>query len=207
MTDEVSGELRLFNGAAARNKSVILTELQRLLPAEARILEIGSGSGQHAIHFARAMQGWHWQSSDCEPYIEALRENIAAYPAANLPQPLYLNVAQFPSGLSADVIYAANVVHIMAERLIEPFVTSVAASLSEPGYLLLYGPYKYNGKFTTPSNEQFDLWLKSRDPDSGIRDIERVQALAGAQGLRLVEDVNMPANNQLLVFTLAQSSA
>jgi SAM-dependent methyltransferase len=200
MSDEVSAGLRLFNAPADRNKAVILTELHRILPVETSVLEIGSGSGQHALHFSAAMPGWQWQCSDCGPYYDALKANIGDHPASNLPEPLYLDIADFPKSLTTQVVYCANVVHIMPQALMSKLIEGVSDALEPRGRFILYGPFKYGGQFTTPSNANFDHWLKQRDPLSGIRDIEALIDLAGKQGLQFIEDVSMPANNQLLVF-------
>lgn len=194
--------LNRFSQAADNNKEPIADVLRRLLPAPATVLEIGSGSGQHALHFTRRFPHLTWQPTDRGEYFEALCENVAANPAPNLCVPQPLDLAAWPWPLDrADAVYAANVMHIAAAELGEALIRGAGSVLGPGGRLLLYGPYRYDGAFTTPSNADFDKWLKARDPASGIRDIEWVIDLATTAGLHLTEDIPMPANNQFLVFT------
>ncbi len=194
--------LNRFSQAADNNKGPIADVLRRLLPAPATVLEIGSGSGQHALYFTGLFPHLTWQPTDRGEYFEALCENVAANPGPNLGVPLMLDLAEWPWPLArADVVYAANVIHIAAAELGEALIRGAGSVLGPDGRLLLYGPFRYGGAFTTPSNADFDEWLKARDPASGIRDIEWVTELAATAGLDLAEDIPMPANNQFLVFT------
>jgi hypothetical protein len=201
MTIEVSEDFALFNNAAENNKRHILEHLKRLLRDPVDMLEIGSGSGQHVVYFAQALPHVRWLPGDRAEYFDALGVNLAKVALPNIAPPRYLDVVDFPRDIQCDITYCANVLHIMAADLMPSLFEGVAATGSR--MLILYGPYKYNGKFTTESNANFDSWLRSRDSASGIRDIEDVTALAGEYNFRLVEDNAMPANNQLLVFTRA----
>ena len=196
----IADEFEMFNRAADNNKAPILAELKRLLIVGDTVLEIGSGSGQHAAYFAAEMPGITWQPTDRGPYFAALDANLSRVNLKNVEQVQYLDVEDFPDTLNADVAYCANVIHIMPEALIPRLFDGVRAALGDYGTFLLYGPFRYNGRCTTPSNEQFDAWLKEQDPIQGIRDIEAVSAEAERCGMQLAEDVSMPANNQLLVF-------
>ena len=200
--DFPSTDFALFNNAAENNKQPILQELTRLLSRGSSVLEIGGGSGQHVYHFAKALPDITWQSTAREPYFSALKENLAKVSFPNIPNPRYLNIAQFPDDLDCTSAYCANVVHIMPESLIAPLFRGIRSNvrLQEGGCFILYGPYKYDGQLTTESNRNFDRWLKDRDPLSGIRDIELLMRAAEENDMALVEDVAMPANNQLLVF-------
>lgn len=200
--NEVSAGFERFNRAADNNKAVILTQLKRLLGTGEPVLEIGSGSGQHAVFFADAMPDITWQPSDTEPYFKALRLNLERVSIANLMPPCYLDVSAFNAPGRFNTVYCANVFHIMPADLIEPMFDGVAQALLPGGRFVVYGPFKYGGEYTTPSNAQFNEWLLANGKHQGIRDIERLQEAASAVGMSLVEDIAMPANNQLLLFSL-----
>ena len=190
-----------FSQAADNNKAPVLTVLTEWLGDAARVLEVGSGAGQHAVHTAQALPRITWQPSDCSEVLPALINNVSAYGGPNVLTPISLDLAlnQWPPE-PVDCVYAANVMHIVSPALGENLIRGAAKSLAEGGLLVLYGPYKYSGAFTTPSNADFDQWLKTRDRHSGIRDFEWVSGLATDAGLALVEDRPMPANNQMLAF-------
>jgi cyclopropane fatty-acyl-phospholipid synthase-like methyltransferase len=200
MGNEVSANFELFNNAADNNKQFIADELKRLLVPGARVLEIGSGSGQHAVHVVNQLEDVSWQPADKEPYFGALERNLGRVSLSGIEKPVYLDVAQFDIAGRFDAVFCANVMHIMSADLIPSMMAGVGSLLESGGLFILYGPYKYEGAFTTQSNENFDGWLRSRDPLSGIRDIEVVQIQAKTHQLELIEDNPMPANNQLLVF-------
>ena len=190
-----------FSQAADNNKAAILAVLAEWLPQQAKLLEIGSGAGQHAIHMAAALNHVHWQPTDRAPALPMLTSNIAEYGTANILRPTALDLAtQTWPAQTFDCVYSANVMHIVSSELGENLICSAAKMLTADGLLALYGPYKYAGVFTTPSNADFDLWLKARDARSGIRDFEWVHDLAARSGLRLMADQRMPANNQMLIF-------
>ena len=190
-----------FSQAADNNKAAILAVLAEWLPQRAKLLEIGSGAGQHAIHMAAALNHVHWQPTDRAPALPMLTSNIAEYGTANILRPTALDLAtQTWPAQTFDCVYSANVMHIVSSELGENLICSAAKMLAADGLLALYGPYKYAGVFTTPSNADFDLRLKVRDAQSGIRDFEWVHDLALRSGLRLMADQRMPANNQMLIF-------
>ena len=191
-----------FSQAAANNKAPILAALTAWLAADARVLEIGSGAGQHAIHMAAALPHLHWQPSDQAEALPTLMKNLKAYGSANIAPPICLDLSliEWP-GNPVDCIYSANVVHIVSQTLGEKLIRGAAKLLLPGGLLALYGPFKYRGEFTTSSNADFDLWLKARDSLSGVRDFEWVDDVAQDAGLTFVEDLSMPANNRFLAFT------
>lgn len=191
-----------YSPAADNNKSAILSVLTNYLSDGDHIFEIGSGSGQHAIYMAAALPPIQWQPSDRAITLTALSANIREYGTPNVQQPIELDLAKPPLALLKGVqcVYAANVMHIVSEPLGANLIKLAAQSLLNDGYLVLYGPYRYGGKFTTESNKNFDEWLKDRDSASGVRDFEWVERLANECGLTLIEDHAMPANNQCLVF-------
>ena len=189
-----------FAPSCERNQGPILEVLQRHLGTTRRVLEIGSGTGQHAVHFAAAMPWLAWQCSDRAdnlPGIAAWRDEAAL---ANTPPAIELDVDGPWPGNRFDAVFTANSLHIMGWPQVEAFFAGVGKVLQEDGLLIVYGPFNYGGEFTSDSNRAFDQWLKDRDPASGIRDFEAVDALARAIGLALVEDNAMPANNRALVW-------
>ena len=189
--------------AAARNRQPILDVLRARLPEGARVLEIASGSGEHAVWFAEALQGVSWRPSD--PSAEALGSIAARRSAAGLPnlhEPVRLDAAD-PSawiGQTADAVVCINMIHIAPWAAAEGLMAGAARLLAVGGVLILYGPYCEGGRHTAPSNAAFDESLKARDPAWGVRDLEAVTALAAGRGLDLAERIDMPANNLCLVF-------
>lgn len=193
---------RRHSPASERNREPILAELRRRLPAQGLALEIASGSGQHAAHFAAALPGWRWQPSDGDARSLA---SIAAWceGLANVLPPLHLDVLATPwPGVPAEVdaVYCANLLHIAPWATCAALMQGAARHLSAPGLLLLYGPYFVDGETTAPSNLAFDADLRARDPAWGLRRLADVQREAQAAGLELRERVAMPANNLLLVL-------
>jgi cyclopropane fatty-acyl-phospholipid synthase-like methyltransferase len=190
-----------FSPAAENNKTPILHVLKDWLKPGASVLEIGSGSGQHAIHFSQALPNVQWQPSDRPEVQSLLQSNTQQYGSSNLLAPITLDLAapNWPES-RVDAVYSANVLHIVSADLGETMIKGAAHCLKAGGWLILYGPFRYGGSFTTPSNAEFDDWLRARDPNSGIRDFEWLDELAQAGDLILQEDRSMPANNQCLVF-------
>jgi len=190
-----------FSEASERNKGPILEILRKELSGRRRVVEIGAGTGQHAVHFARELSYLDWQPTDRADYLPGIAARIAAEGTPNLRPPVELDVMRpdWPL-LAADAVYSANTLHIMSWPEVEAFFQGVGRILEARGVLVVYGPFRYRGRFTTESNAAFDFSLRSRDPASGIRDIEAVIALAEAQGLALRADHAMPANNQLLTW-------
>ena len=187
--------------AAERNKAPILEILSRELATTRRVLEIGSGTGQHAVHFAGRLPHLVWQPSDTGEYLPELRERLRAHGLANLQPVIELDVRTDPWPVTAvDGIFSANTLHIMSWSCVQDFFRGVGRVLTSPGTLCVYGPFRYNGRYTSDSNAVFDDYLRNRDPESGIRDFEALDTLAARQGLRLSADNAMPANNQLLVW-------
>jgi SAM-dependent methyltransferase len=188
--------------AVARNRDPILAVLRRVLPARGVVLEIASGTGEHAVHFAAALPGLIWQPTDCD--LEALRSIAAWRETARLPNllaPLELDVTS-PVWLvrRADAVVCINMIHISPWRAAEGLMAGAARVLAPGGVLFLYGPYKERGVHTAPSNEAFDASLRARNPEWGVRDLDDVKALAEREGLDLAERVVMPANNLSVVF-------
>lgn len=192
-----------FSQSCENNKDYILAHLLRhYTKPNARVLEIAGGTGQHASYFAQQMPHLIWQSTDVPANVDTLNLRIEAASLPNLPEPLAFDVTQEKFSHSPfDYIFSANSLHIMPQEAVSHFFRHMSYLLAIGGVLCVYGPFKYGGQFTSPSNADFDLWLKSRNAHSGIRDIELVQSYAKKAGLTLLEDNSMPANNQLLSWT------
>ena len=188
--------------SSENNKRVICEKLINEFSQLRHILEIGSGTGQHAVWFANHMPHLVWQTSDRHENLEFIRQRFDFEGPENLRKPIELDVSsrQWPSDKKFDAVFSANCIHIMSWDSVRSMFAGIANILEYGGKLALYGPFKYGGEFTTPSNEKFDLWLKSQDKVCGIRDFEAVNELAENIGLKFIVDHQMPANNQLIVW-------
>jgi len=187
--------------AGERNKGPILAILRNLLTAPGLVLEIGAGTGQHAVHFARHLPHLEWLPTDRGEWLDTLRERVRREGPSNLRGPIELDVKSNGWPIeSADTIYSANTLHIMAWPEVEAFFRGVGRTLSPRGRLAVYGPFRFEGNYTSASNAEFDAYLRRHDAASGIRDFEAVDALAAAVGLQLAANYAMPANNQLVVW-------
>ncbi|MGF6573179.1 Protein of unknown function [Paraburkholderia fungorum] len=194
--------LRQRSPSAERNREPILAVLREALPATGRVLEIASGTGQHAMCFAAALPGLDWQPSDADADARA---SIAAWIAhdglPNVRAPLALDVHQPDWGVdSLDAVVCINMIHISPWSATQALFAGASRRLADGGVLYLYGPYKRGGAHTSPSNEAFDQQLRSRDPAWGVRDMETVVTLGASLGLVCDEPIAMPANNFSLVF-------
>jgi len=186
--------------ACDRNRDPILAVLQAHFSDRKHVLEIGSGTGQHAVHFAAAMRELIWQTSDRAENLPGIRAWLDEAKLPNTPPPIELDVAQgWPQG-NYDAIFSANTLHIMSWPEVEALFAALPAMTSEDAKLAIYGPFNYGGEFTSASNAAFDESLKSRAPHMGIRDIEAVDRLARAAGFAMIDDVAMPANNRTIVW-------
>jgi SAM-dependent methyltransferase len=193
-----------FSSAAERNKQPILDVLRDYLEEGQQVLEVGSGTGQHAVFFARSFPGVQWQPTDTPEYLPGLQVRLAAEAPPNIAPPLLLDVRmpEWPMS-SCDILYSANTLHFMSTDCVEQFFRGAGAVVAESGLLIVYGPFNYGGEFTSPGNAAFDQRLKGDDPLRGIRDFEWVDMLARAQGMALLQDVAMPANNRMLIWRKA----
>ena len=189
-----------FSQACENNQAPILSVLQRIFADTKTVLEIGAGTGQHAVFFAPRLAHLQWQSSDQNEHLPGIHAWRNAYPALNLLQPCALNVndEHWPTGF--DAVFSANTAHIMPWESVQAMFSRVGGILPSGGRLALYGPFNYRGEYTSDSNRAFDTMLRQRNPKQGIRDFEQVNALAKHAGLHLLEDNAMPANNRLLVW-------
>jgi hypothetical protein len=191
-----------FSQACENNKGPILDVLQRLFADREAVLEIGSGTGQHATWFAAHLPWLRWQPSDRPDALPVLEPRCKRYAGDNLLAPLELDVSVRPWGIAGlpDALFTANSLHIMPWRSVEDLFAELGALASDKTLLAAYGPFNYGGRYTSESNARFDEWLAARDPVSAIRDFEAVDALAQAAGFHLREDNPMPANNRLIAW-------
>ncbi len=190
-----------FSRSADANKEVICAQLRANLQPGARVLEIGSGTGQHAVHFAGQMADIIWQPSDRNIDDMGLLATLKTAALPNIEAPFALDVLHWPSlRPKFDAVYSANCIHAMPVENLKPYVEGAAASLKAGGAMMFYGPFKYAGQFTTESNESFNQWLVETFPGGGIRDFETVDTFAQENGLAFVSDTAMPSNNQFLVW-------
>jgi cyclopropane fatty-acyl-phospholipid synthase-like methyltransferase len=190
-----------FSASSDRNRHPILDVLQSHFADRNSVLEIGSGTGQHAVHFAAALPQLRWQPSDLSDQHAGIQAWLAEAQLPNLLPPIALDVGcdDWPER-RYDAVYTSNTLHIMSWFEVVALFERLDEVMEPDCRLVVYGPFKYGGDFTSPSNAEFDRWLKGSAPHRGIRDFEAVDALAQRLGLRLLEDRPMPANNQCLVW-------
>jgi cyclopropane fatty-acyl-phospholipid synthase-like methyltransferase len=195
-----------FAPASERNKRPILERLHHLLPQQGRLLEIGAGTGQHAVFFAPVFPGLVWQTSERPEELDGLRRRIEQEGPAGMPPPLPLDVLRgpWPDG-PFDAVYSSNTAHIMSWQAVCAMFTGVGRLLAPSGCFCLYGPFNVDGCYTAPSNREFDIGLRTRDPSMGLRDIAEIEALALESGLVLAQRLDTPTNNFLLVFRRRKS--
>ncbi|HEX5459224.1 MAG TPA: DUF938 domain-containing protein [Steroidobacteraceae bacterium] len=186
--------------ACDRNREPILEVLRQHFADRHRVLEIGSGTGQHAVHFAAALPHILWQTSEVEANLAGIRLWLEESGLRNLPQPIPLDVTGSWPDAGFDAVFTANTLHIMSWPEVRVLFAKLPEVLTADAVLAVYGPFNYNGGFTSASNAAFDQWLKQRAAHSGIRDFADVDALARSIGFSLAEDRAMPANNRTLVW-------
>jgi len=190
-----------FSSACERNKWPILEVLRTFVLDDHRVLEVGSGTGQHAVFFAANFPRVSWQPSDTGYYLPGLRVRLQSSAAENVLGAIDLDVRMNPWPISAcDVVFTANTLHFMSADCVQDFFRGVDQVLQPGGYLLVYGPFNYGGNYTSASNAEFDVWLRDSSADRSIKDFEWVSELAGFRGLQLLNDFDLPANNRCLLW-------
>ena len=185
--------MKPFSEASGRNRGPILQVLRRVLAKSRRVLEIGSGTGQHAAYFAAELPHLIWQASDVADNLPGIRQWIP------VPEPIELDVGKEWPRVDAEAVFSANTCHIMSWPQVERMFEGIGRMAAVRTFCL-YGPFSYDGRHTSESNARFDAMLRARDAASGIRDAAQIKALAARAGFSLLEDNAMPANNRLLVF-------
>jgi len=190
-----------FSQACENNKAPILQIISEVFANTRYVLEIGSGTGQHACYFAKHLTHLIWQPTDKAENILGINLWQEQAQLANLSPALMLNICdeQWPCD-TIEAVFTANTIHIMSEQEVQIGFDQLCKRLNPKALMCIYGPFNYNGNYTSDSNARFDLWLKSQNPLSGIKNIEDIVSLTASRGLSLINDFNMPANNRLLVL-------
>lgn len=190
-----------YSESCDQNREPILRVLKPLLSESSSVLEIGSGTGQHAVYFAQKMPHLTWHTSDCIAYLPGIHMWQQEAALDNMPHPVELDVTQsnWPEN-DFDAIFTANSVHIMSWRDVVALFSGAGRSLTFDGLFIIYGPFNYDQSYTSDSNERFDEWLKAHDPQSGIKNFEDLVLLADDAAMTLVDDIEMPANNRILIW-------
>jgi cyclopropane fatty-acyl-phospholipid synthase-like methyltransferase len=193
--------MKPYSASCDENREAILAVIQPLLCNCRTVLEIGSGTGQHAVYFAERLPHLVWQTSDCADYHAGIEMWLQDANLANTPAPLELDVSisAWPQ-LEFDAVFSANTAHIMHWHDVEAMFAGTGSVLTSGGRFLLYGPFNYDNRYTSDSNARFDQWLKTRDPASGIKNFEDLERLAKKAGMTLKNDYQMPANNRILYW-------
>jgi SAM-dependent methyltransferase len=198
--------MKPYAESCEKNREPILAVLKEIFTDCKRVLEIASGTGQHAVYFARELPHLIWQPSELPQNLGGIQAWLdeAQLPNVLAPLALDVNYARWPVA-AVDAIFNANTVHIISWPEVERLFVHIARVIEPGGYVCFYGPYSYGGHFTSESNARFDAWLKARDPNSGVRDFEAVNRLAASRGLYLLRDIAMPSNNRILVWRAQKS--
>ncbi|MFZ1386021.1 MAG: DUF938 domain-containing protein [Thiolinea sp.] len=193
--------MKPYAASCDENRDPILAVLRPLLAEHKSVLEIGSGTGQHAVYFGEQLPHLTWQTSDQLEYHQGIKAWLQDTQLPNVLAPLVLDVRQteWPQ-LKIDAIFSANTLHIMSWAAVQACFAGVSSLLAANGLFIVYGPFNYGGQFTSASNARFEQWLKQRDPESGIRNFEDLQVLAAKAGMELQADYEMPVNNRVLVW-------
>jgi cyclopropane fatty-acyl-phospholipid synthase-like methyltransferase len=188
--------------ACERNQQVIGDVLSMMVEDKAMtVLEMGSGTGQHAVYFSQRFPRLTWQTSDLEVQHDGILQWLAEASLPNIKPPLAYEVGvhDWPE-VRADLVFTANTLHIMPGERVAQWIEALGRHLECGAMVMIYGPFKYHGDFTSESNADFDQWLKDAHPERGIRDFEQVDQWFNQAGLKLVVDISMPANNQILLY-------
>jgi len=183
-----------------RNRDPILEVLRTHFADRRQVLEIGSGTGQHAVYFSAAMPQLQWQCTDRAEYLPGIRQWLDEAALPNTPAPFVLDVGDAWPAERYDAVFTANTLHIMSWAEVERLFNHLARVTTDDAKLAIYGPFNYDGHYTSESNAAFDDWLQARGEHMRIRDAEAVDALAEAAGFDLVDDIAMPANNRLRIW-------
>ena len=190
-----------YSESCDQNRDPILEVIGPLLENNRAVLEIGSGTGQHAVYFAEKLPHLLWYTSDCIEYHSGINGWLEEAGLDNTRAPVELNVStsSWPN-IEVDAVFSANTAHIMHWNDVEAMFEGAGRLLHSDAKFLLYGPFNYARRYTSDSNARFDEWLKDRDPESGIRNFEDLNRLAGSAGMELIKDYEMPVNNRILYW-------
>lgn len=197
----VPGSHLPFSQSCENNKQVILGQLRDLFSDSRNVLELASGTGQHATWFGEQLPWLHWQPTELAANLVTLNPRCEAYAGSNLASPLALDVSEFPWPVPvSDAIFTANSLHIMPMSSVQELFRALGSLTAAGTVLAVYGPFNYGGNYSSESNARFDQWLLQQHPLSAIRDFELVDELARTAGFELLRDAAMPANNRLLAW-------
>ena len=199
----MNDEAKPWSAASERNRGPILDVLRERFEHVRSVLEIGSGTGQHAVHFAAAMPHLKWQTSDVASNLPGIRQWLAEAALFNTPAPIEFDVDGASPGDMYDAVFSANTLHIMGWAQVQRLFVGLPALVAPGGLLTVYGPFKQDGRFSGPGDAAFDASLRDGDPKRGIRDLEAVHALAAAAGFVPLDDRALPANNRCLTWQLS----
>ena len=193
--------MKPYSESSEQNRDPIMAVLRTVFADRQHVLEIASGTGQHAVYFGAEFPHLTWQTSELPQNLPGIQAWLDEAGLPNVLAPVALDVSDdaWPVDM-VDAIFNANTVHIIGWPAVQKLFAGIGRVLLPGGIVCMYGPFNYNGRFTSESNARFDVWLKNRDPASGVRDFEAINALAEAQGLNLIDDVEMPANNRTLIW-------
>ncbi|MGB5261000.1 MAG: DUF938 domain-containing protein, partial [Gammaproteobacteria bacterium] len=194
--------MKQYSDACDQNRDAILAVIREVFASTGHILEIGSGTGQHAVYFAHCLPHLYWHPSDLPSSHPSIQAWIDESGLDNVLPPLTLDVTAetWPQELLFDGVFSANTTHIMSWPMVGAMFAGIGRILRPGASLCLYGPFNYNNAYSSPSNARFDSWLKERDPESGVRHFEALDVLANNNGMTLKADHEMPVNNRLLVW-------
>lgn len=193
--------MKPFAESSEQNKEAILEILKIEFAGSLNVLEIGSGTGQHAVYFSEQLPQLHWTCSDLEDNHAGINMWLNEAKRDNISGPLRLDAREkWPTDLSFDAVFSANAIHIMSWEAVKGMIRNVGQLLETDGKLCLYGPFMYDGEHTAESNARFDIWLKNRDAMSGVRDVSEMKPYMSEQRLELVMDYEMPVNNRILIW-------
>jgi cyclopropane fatty-acyl-phospholipid synthase-like methyltransferase len=201
MMKSMTGLNKPYAESCDQNRDPIISVIGPLLQEYSSLLEIGSGTGQHAVYFGSSMPHLDWYTSDRPENLPGIKQWLKEAQLENVHEPVELDVTKsdWPD-LRVDAVFSANTLHIMSWQEVQAFFEGIPRVLNQGGLLMVYGPFNYHGDYTSESNARFDAWLKARDPKSGIRDFEDLNRLALQSGLNLYKDFAMPANNRTLCW-------
>lgn len=192
--------MKPYSPSCDDNKDVILSVIKPYLDNKKSLLEIGSGTGQHAVFFSQFLPNLVWQPSDLKNNLDGINQWLDEANQDNILNPIELDVSKQWPTQKYEAVFSANALHIMSHKQVEDCFTGLGNVLEEQATCLFYGPFNYSGHYTSQSNKNFDVWLKNNNPLSCIKDFETICDLAQQQGLHLINDHEMPANNRILAF-------
>lgn len=200
--------MKSYSEACEKNKAPILAVLKEIFAGRKRVLEIASGTGQHAVYFGRELPHLIWQTSELAEHHASIQAWLDEAKLPNVLPPLSADINNARWSVEpVDAIFNANTVHIISWPEVKLLFAHIERIIAPGGCVCFYGPYNYGGHFTSESNARFDAWLKSRDPNSGVRDFEAVNRLAASHGLDLLRDIAMPSNNRILVWRAKENKS